>query len=118
MLRRYCELLRAWDGSGEQPITPIPPTGKEHSFVNSGWGWAVSVIDPVEGWHEGSAYTLLGHGHGLRVGDHVRLKTKGRPVTGRRYQIAEVDYYADPRDMFRALVLWDDEWDDGTQSSS
>ena len=63
----------------------------EHDFTHGVWGHAIS-------YYQGS--TMLGHGRGLQKGDAIRL---GQHV----FTVAEIEYYRDPDDMFKATVSED-----------
>lgn len=73
------------------PETQLP---KEHDFTTSNWGWAIAKV------YEDN--TAIGHGLGLSSGDTILLKMSSGRVG--LWRVQEIDYYRDPRDMFKAKI--------------
>lgn len=73
--------------------TQLPKT-QEHDFTASHWGWSIAKVYDDN--------TAIGHGSGIRCGDTILLKmTSGRIGC---WQVQEIDYYLDPRDMFKMKI--------------
>jgi hypothetical protein len=72
-----------------------------HDFRNPVWGHNVEIMD-IPG---GSGYTLkvAGWCHGVSVGDYLVLPDG---PDWARYQVDEIRYQRNPRDMFFATLSW------------
>jgi hypothetical protein len=55
------------------------------------------VIEPIEG----DRFSMTGYGAGIRPGDFILLQEESRSV---RYRVEQIDYYADPLDLWMALL--------------
>ena len=71
-----------------------------HDYTKRHWGHDY-VITRVE--KRGQTIHMMGWGHGINAGDFILIESKSsdpgaNPDT--RYQVAEVDYKSDPRDMW------------------
>lgn len=76
-------------------------TPTTHDFSRSTWGHAISSFDPQDG---GQSAHAIGHGHGIKSGDYLILSHPNGGTT--RYAVDMIEYYSDPRDMWRARLVY------------
>lgn len=67
---------------------------REHDFTRSRWGWSIAKVYDDN--------TAIGHGLGIRSGDAILLKMSSGRVG--LWRVLEIDYYMDPRDMFKSKI--------------
>ncbi|MEB3337151.1 MAG: hypothetical protein VKJ46_06810 [Leptolyngbyaceae bacterium] len=69
---------------------------KTHNYTQSipGKDYVFEWIDPISG-------RITGQGRGVRQRDYLVLKHDNTPIC---YQVEAIDYYADPADMWCALL--------------
>ena len=74
--------------------TRLQKETREHDFTHSKWGWSIAKVYDDD--------TAIGHGLGILSGDTILL----RMASGRvgRWRVQEIDYYLDPRDMFKVKI--------------
>jgi MioC protein len=51
---------------------------------------------------EGDRWAMTAQGRGVKPGDYLLLQEEGRSV---RYQVEQIAYYAEPPDMWVALLV-------------
>jgi len=73
---------------------------KTHDYTTPAWGHDYVIWDIIDG---GNTLKMSGWGFGLRKG-HFLLLRNGNDST--RYQIAEIEYLDDPRDMWRITATF------------
>lgn len=72
---------------------------KTHDYTKTGWGHNYVLHRQADG-----KANISGWGYGLNELDYLILKNpRGKPV---RYQIQEIEYKWDPRDMWNADVKY------------
>lgn len=87
-------------------MSPNEPAGIDipvsHDFSRRGWGHDYAVRRVTRG---GQSLEVMGWQTGLKQGDRILLQDGyGRST---RYRIAEIEYYPDPPDMWKAVVIFD-----------
>lgn len=73
---------------------------KVHDFRNMGWGWALHDVYEKK---DGTYYTV-GHGQGIENKDFVRF-THNKTDKDVGYQLDNVEYKSNPKDMFTADII-------------
>lgn len=66
-----------------------------HDYTKRSWGHDYTITQVYDG---GQRLRLVGWGRGIKAGDYLLLENDGAST---RYQVATVDYYSDPPDMWR-----------------
>lgn len=72
---------------------------KTHDYTQRGWGHDFT-FDPIDG---GKGGAMMGWGFGLEDGDYLILPNGGGTT---RYQIKTVEYFSNPKDMWKAKVVF------------
>ena len=75
-----------------------PPT--VHDYSNRYWGHDFVFMGADA---DKKIISLTGWGSGLRNGDYFKYETYDHRIV--TYRIKEVDYYRDPRDMWKAQLV-------------
>jgi hypothetical protein len=77
---------------------------KEHDYTTKRRGWGHDrVLRPVPGTN-GHQANCTGWGYGMEAGDVIMFTNDEGGVA--RYRIEQIEYYRDPRDMWRARLQW------------
>jgi hypothetical protein len=91
-----------------------------HDYTIGECGWGHSIGMQTGGTTQGDAGTWIGHGprSGVRMctGDQIAV-TMGSGRVG-LFRIESVEYYSDPRDMWRAVARWLAYADEATASEA
>jgi hypothetical protein len=70
---------------------------KTHRYIRqvSGEHYAIEAV-------EGDRFSMTAYGEGIKPGDYLLLTENSQIV---RYQIEQIDYYADPPDLWVGLLI-------------
>lgn len=71
---------------------------EEHDYTSPRWGRSFNVLSVEDG---GQCIKVVGWGLGIKRKDYLILPNEGGTT---RYRVVEIDYYEDPRDMWRATL--------------
>ena len=74
--------------------------GTIHDYTNRYWGHDYTITDVIDG---GQQLIAMGWGHGLRVGDFIKIQNKDSTT---HYRIDEIEYMSDPSDMWDATLIF------------
>jgi hypothetical protein len=72
-----------------------------HDYTVSNWGHSFVTTELKDG---GKLMTGMGFGHGVSEGDYLIFKQKDGSTT--RYQVEEIHYKLDPKDMWSAVLVF------------
>lgn len=72
---------------------------RTHNYSSPGWGHRVIMGKKLD--IRGLRWRVSGFGHGVRKGDFLILPNESETT---RYQVDEIDYYLDPKDMWHGVI--------------
>lgn len=75
---------------------------KTHDYTQPGWGHDCT-FDPKDG---GDRAEMSGWGHGIEIGDRLKIKSKANKSGSAVYEVTKISYCHDPGDMWFASVKW------------
>lgn len=79
-------------------MSPTLSKPQTHDYTRRSWGHDYSITKVL---HDGRELRVTGWGRGLRKGDYLLLPNEGDTT---RYCVANVSYYSDPADMWKAVL--------------
>lgn len=78
-------------------IAKHPAKPKTHDYTRFVYG--SDYVFEIQS--DGQTGYITGYGRGIKIGDYLILKKYNQPY---RYQVKEIEYYANPSDMWMALL--------------
>lgn len=72
-----------------------------HDYTNRFWGHDYTITEVIDG---GKKLRAMGWGLGIRRKHFLMLQNKESSNGVTRYQVDKIEYFDDPRDMWRAIL--------------
>lgn len=69
---------------------------KTHDYTDQYWGHAVGLILDTK---TSGVYSMMGHGFGIKDGDALTLKMNSGRIG--KFEVSEVEYKSNPRDLWK-----------------